>query len=97
MCIPRAPLLNFTFLFILLILLNHFHKQKEAVDCGEHLTEKNRTSYSSIAAQKMMFSIKDFFSKCDQIRRKLRIWSYLLKKSVTENFFFCAVLFKIYK
>ena len=26
-------------------------------------------------AQKMKFSIKDFFSKCDQIRRKLRIWS----------------------
>ena len=34
-----------------------------------------------ITAQKMKFSIKDFFSKCDQIRRKLRIWSHLLKKS----------------
>ena len=32
-------------------------------------------------AQKIKFSIKDFFSKCDQIRRKLRIWSRLLKKS----------------
>ena len=40
----------------------------------------------------MKFSIKDFFSKCDQIRRKLRIWSYLLKKCLMENFFFCAVL-----
>ena len=39
----------------------------------------------------MKFSIKDFFSKCDQISRKLRIWSYLLKKSLTENFIFCAV------
>ena len=29
--------------------------------------------YSCIA-QKMNFSIKGFFSKCDQIRRKLRIW-----------------------
>ena len=29
----------------------------------------------------MKSSIKDFFSKCEQIRRKLRIWSYLLKKS----------------
>ena len=27
------------------------------------------------------FSIKEFFSKCDQIRRKLRIWSGLMKKS----------------
>ena len=32
--------------------------------------------------QKMKFSIKDFFRKCDQILRKLRIWSYLLKKSL---------------
>ena len=31
-------------------------------------------------AQKMKFSIKDLFSKCDQIRRKLQIWSHLLKK-----------------
>ena len=42
--------------------------------------------------QKMKFSIKDFFSKCDQIRRKLRIWSHLLKKSLMENFNFCAAL-----
>ena len=27
-------------------------------------------------AQKMKFSIKDLFSKCDQIRRKLWIWSH---------------------
>ena len=38
----------------------------------------------------MRFFIKDFFSKCDQIRRKLRIWSHLLKKSLMENFIFCA-------
>ena len=41
--------------------------------------------------QKMKFSIKVFFSKCDQIRGFLRIWSYLLKKSLTENFIFRAV------
>ena len=29
-------------------------------------------------AQKIKFSITDFFTKSDQIRRKLRIWSYLL-------------------
>ena len=38
----------------------------------------------------MKFSIKDFFSKCDQIRSFLRIWSHLLKKSLIENFI-CAV------
>ena len=37
-------------------------------------------------AHKMRFSIKDFFSKCDQIRS-----SHLLKKSSMENFIFCAV------
>ena len=30
--------------------------------------------------------IKDFFSKCDQIRSFLRIWSHLLKKSLMKNF-----------
>ena len=44
-----------------------------------------------VTTQKMKFSIKEFFSKCDQIRRKLRIWSHLLKKSLMENFIFCAV------
>ena len=39
-------------------------------------------------AQKMTLSIKNFFSKCDQIRRKLRIWSHLLKKSLMQNFIF---------
>ena len=38
-----------------------------------------------------VFSIIDFFSKCDQIRRKLRIWSHQLKKFVMENFIFCTV------
>ena len=40
---------------------------------------------------KMKFSIKDFFSKCGQIRRKLLIWSHLQKKSLMENFIFCVV------
>ena len=39
----------------------------------------------------MKFSIKDFFSKCDRIRMKERSWSHLLKKSLMENFIFCAV------
>ena len=38
----------------------------------------------------MKFSIKDFFNKCDQIRRKLPIWSHLLKKSLMENLIVCA-------
>ena len=49
----------------------------------------NSTKYN---AQKIKLSIKDFFSKCDQIRRILRICSYLLKKSLLGNFIFCAVI-----
>ena len=48
----------------------------------------------------MKFSIEDFFSKRDQIRRKLQIWSHLLKKYLMENLIFCAVrvtgMFSIY-
>ena len=41
-------------------------------------------SVKNITAQKMKFSITEFFSKCDQICRKLT-------KSVMENLIFCAV------
>ena len=40
----------------------------------------------------MKFSIKDFLSKCNQIHIFLRIWSYLLKKSLMENVIFRAVI-----
>ena len=48
--------------------------------------------YNKYHCTKMKFSIKDFFSKCDQILGNLRIWPHLLKKSLMENFTFCAVL-----
>ena len=41
--------------------------------------------------QKMKFFINGFFSKCDEIRSLMEISSYLLKKSLIENFIFCAV------
>ena len=44
--------------------------------------------------QKTKFSVKDFFSKSDQIRRKLRSWSHLLKKSLMKHFIFYAVIIK---
>ena len=53
---------------------------------------KNFQTKSTNTAQKMKFSIKDFFRKCDQIRSFLQIWSHLLKKSLMENFaFLCSV------
>ena len=45
--------------------------------------------------QKKKFYIKYLFSKCDQIRRKLWIWSHLLNKSLMENFIFRAVSFSL--
>ena len=46
---------------------------------------------STYTTQKIKFSIKDFFSKYDQIQTV--DLPHLLKKSVTENFNFCAVIF----
>ena len=50
-----------------------------------------KTHNLAYAAHKMKFSIKGFFSKCDHIRRKLRIWSHLLTKPywITSFFFQC--------
>ena len=36
----------------------------------------------------MKFPAKNFFSKYEQMRIKLPIYSHLLNKSLTENFFF---------
>ena len=46
--------------------------------------------YQDIAL-KMKFSVKDFFSRCNQICSFLRLWSRLLKKSLIENSIFYAV------
>ena len=53
---------------------------------------------TNYTAKKLKFSVKDFLSKCEQIRSFLGIWSHLLKKSFMESFiFFCSVLlFKKY-
>ena len=43
-------------------------------------------------SQKLKFYIKDFFSKCEQIHRKLRIWLHLLKeKPLMKNLISCVV------
>ena len=40
---------------------------------------------------KIKFSIKNFFCNCDQILRKLWIWSHLRKKSLIETLIFNAM------
>ena len=51
---------------------------------GSHYEEYGQAEININCTKKMKFSIKDFFSKGDQIRRKLRIPSHLLKKSLTS-------------
>ena len=45
--------------------------------------------------KKMKFCNKNLFSKFDQIRRKLQIWSHLLKKSLMENVLYSDYYFKV--
>ena len=57
----------------------------------EYRESSQLTTNQFRTAQKMKLSMEDFFSKCDQIRSFLRVWSHLMKKSLMENFIFCAV------
>ena len=61
---------------------------RKTADINYELDQLNLLFECLYIAQKVKFSIKDFFSECDQIRRKMWIWSYLLKKSLMENFVF---------
>ena len=47
-----------------------------------------------ITTHKIKFLNNDFFTKRDQIRSFLRIWSYSLKKYLMENYIFSAVYLK---
>ena len=40
----------------------------------------------------MKLSIKDFFSKCDQIHRKLQIWFTFPEEILNGKLHFCAVV-----
>ena len=65
--------------------------------CAKVLHFTNSSSFCKLrglapSAQKMIFSITDFFTECDQIRSFLRIWSHLWKRRVMENPIFCSDL-----
>ena len=64
----------------------HVDKVLKKLFDSNSMADKTRNT-----AQKMKFSMKDFFRKCDQTLSKLQIWSHLLKKSLLENVIFCAV------
>ena len=44
----------------------------------------------ALIAQKMRFPMKNFFSKCDQIRRKLRIWSHFTEEILNGKVYFLS-------
>ena len=50
------------------------------------------TPWRLFTARKMTLSNMAFSSECDQIRRKLQVWSHLLKKSLMKKFIFCVIL-----
>ena len=64
---------------------------RHKIDVKEDLISKHDVNKNVDTVHKMKFSITNFFSKCDQIRNTLRIWSHLLKKSLMRNFIFCVV------
>ena len=82
-------IIAFVFIIVLKrnLLLHQFVPRKP---CNHHTDCRNLVA--QFIAQKMKFPIKDLSSECEHIRRFLRIWSYLLKKSLTKNFIFCAVV-----
>ena len=61
--------------------------------CRTYSKSEEKYSYHlfTYTAQKMKYSIKVFFSKGDQTRSFLRIWSHLLKKSGKLHFM-CSVI-----
>ena len=63
-----------------------------SINIKKSYEEKNGLSVilKFTTAQKMKCSIKDFFSKCDQIPSLLWIWPHLLNKSVMKNFVHCS-------
>ena len=67
--------------------LNEDNARKNLVESIIVQTNLHKAHRSTYTAQKMKFSIKDFFSKCDQ-SSFLWIWSHLMKKSLMENFIF---------
>ena len=68
--------------------LKHSIPYSQTLKIKQICTTPNDFVRSSNTAQRMKFSIKDFFSNCDQIRSFLRILLHLLKKSLMGKLHF---------
>ena len=71
-------------------ILNDKIKYFISAECSDILLYKFETKGLFIST--VQKSVRDFYSKCDQICGFLRIRSHLLKKSSMKKFIFCAVL-----
>ena len=71
--------------------MEYYHRALEGNDVNGNVGTRLVNIKLVFTTQKLKFSNKDFFSKCQQIRSFIQIWSHLLKKSLMENFSFCAV------
>ena len=72
----RVHLKSFTYDFIIFLNGYAFVKISNMRNKSINLKRINLHTTASYTRQKMKFSIKDLFSKCNQIRKKLRIWSH---------------------
>ena len=81
------------FLKVIFSLLFHllWGLSKRNIYMSPEIARKPLKVFSKPHCTKKEVFIKNFFSKCDQVHKKLRIWPHLLKKSVIENFIFFVV------
>ena len=78
-------LFSFCLVFFILCVIVKFSQYDVEIDMKVQLIVSWKLIATEIiigTIQKVQFSIKDFFSKCDQICNILRIWSHLRKKSL---------------
>ena len=59
-------------------------EMEQWLEIGQTMQSWHTKQCVHILHKKMKFPIKDFFSKRDEISRKLRVWSHLLKKTLME-------------
>ena len=81
-CSYEISVVDFTYIAVWLVVTQNWlsliqikKTSNEWFRFGEGYVSIKELSTASGNAQKMKFSFKDFFSKCDQILRKLWIWS----------------------
>ena len=67
----------------------HFTKGKNTKEKNPAECQSAETNWKCIENEHLSMGC---LSKCDQICSILRIWSHFLKKSLMENFNFCAVM-----